>query len=93
MALQRDRAQYECGRAGAGGARGPAGRHHDRGAAEVVEDEGTKDAFAAKHEWDPRNATGDYVYFRVVPERVQAWREENELAGRTIMRDGEWIVG
>lgn len=23
---------------------------------------------------------------------VQAWREENELAGRVIMRDGEWLV-
>jgi general stress protein 26 len=62
------------------------------GTAEIVEDEGTKDAFAARHEWDPRNETGDYVYFRIVPERVQAWREENELAGRTIMRNGEWIV-
>lgn len=27
---------------------------------------------------------------RVQPIRIQAWREENELAGRTIMEHGEW---
>jgi hypothetical protein len=26
------------------------------------------------------------------PERVQAWRESDEIAGRTIMRDGAWLV-
>lgn len=26
------------------------------------------------------------------PERVQAWREENELVGRVIMRDGRWLA-
>lgn len=29
---------------------------------------------------------------RVTPRRVQAWREENEIADRTIMRDGEWLA-
>jgi hypothetical protein len=24
--------------------------------------------------------------------RVQAWREANEIAGRTLMRDGTWLV-
>jgi len=27
----------------------------------------------------------------VTPLRIQAWREENELAGRTIMRSGVWV--
>jgi nitroimidazol reductase NimA-like FMN-containing flavoprotein (pyridoxamine 5'-phosphate oxidase superfamily) len=62
------------------------------GTAEAVEDERTKDAFAAKHGWDPRNETGDYAYFRIVPHRMQAWREVNELAGRTLMRDGSWLI-
>lgn len=62
------------------------------GSAEPVEDEGTKDAFAAKHAWDPRKESGDYAFFRIVPDRVQAWREVNELPGRTLMRDGEWLV-
>jgi pyridoxamine 5'-phosphate oxidase-like protein len=62
------------------------------GAAEAVQDERAKDAFAAKHGWDPREETGDYVYFRIVPDRVQAWREVNELPGRTLMRDGAWLL-
>jgi hypothetical protein len=60
--------------------------------AEPVRDDRTKDAFAAKHGWDPRGDTGDYVFFRIIPDRVQAWREVNELPGRTLMRDGEWIA-
>ncbi len=62
------------------------------GTAEPVLDEQTKDAFAAKHGWDPRNESGDYAYFRIVPDRVQAWREVNELPGRTLMRDGDWLA-
>ena len=62
------------------------------GIAEPVEDERTKDAFAAKHGWDPRKETGDYAYFRIVPDRVQAWREVNEMPGRTLMRDGDWLT-
>jgi len=63
------------------------------GTAEPVADERTKDAFAAKHAWDPRKESGssEYAFFRIVPGRVQAWREVNELPGRTLMRDGEWL--
>ena len=32
-----------------------------------------------------------YVFVRLRPIRIQAWREADELAGRTIMRDGEWL--
>ena len=60
------------------------------GTAEPVRDEHTKDAFAARHNWDPRDETGDYAYFRILPDRVQAWREANELPCRTLMRAGEW---
>jgi hypothetical protein len=62
------------------------------GTAEPVQDERTKDAFAAKHGWDPRTEAGDYAYFRIVPVRMQAWREVNELPGRTLMRDGDWLA-
>jgi catechol 2,3-dioxygenase-like lactoylglutathione lyase family enzyme len=27
-----------------------------------------------------------------VPDRVQAWREVNELPGRTMMHDGRWLA-
>ena len=62
------------------------------GTAEPVTDEEAKDAFAAKHGWDPRKEAADYAFFRIVPDRVQAWREVNELAGRTLMRDGKWLT-
>jgi Pyridoxamine 5'-phosphate oxidase len=62
------------------------------GSAETVDDEETKDAFAAKHSWDPRKESIDYGFFRIVPDRVQAWREVNELPGRTLMRDGKWLA-
>jgi hypothetical protein len=62
------------------------------GMAEPILDDRTKDAFAAKHGWDPRKETGDYAYFRIVPYRMQAWREVNELPGRTLMRDGAWLA-
>jgi hypothetical protein len=62
------------------------------GTAEPVDDEPAKDAFAAKHLWDPRNESGDYAYFRIIPDRVQAWREVNELPGRTLMREGVWLA-
>jgi NADPH-dependent FMN reductase len=29
---------------------------------------------------------------RLRPRRIQAWREENELAGRDLMRDGRWLA-
>jgi hypothetical protein len=61
------------------------------GTAELVQDERTKDAYAVKHGWDPRKEAADYAYFRIVPDRVQAWREVNELPGRTLMRAGVWL--
>ena len=42
--------------------------------------------------WDPREETDRYAYFRITPRRIQAWREENELAGRDLMRDGRWLA-
>ncbi|MFJ4715880.1 pyridoxamine 5'-phosphate oxidase family protein [Streptomyces sp. NPDC088785] len=50
------------------------------------------DAFAAKTGFDPRALSAPYLYFRVRPVRVQAWREVNELDGRDVMRDGTWLV-
>jgi hypothetical protein len=61
------------------------------GTAETTEvDHETGDAFAEKTGFDPRELPG-YLYFRVQPRRVQAWREVNELKGRTLMRDGNWV--
>jgi len=58
-------------------------------AAEVPDELG--DAFAAKTGFDPRQLS-DYRYFRIHPQRLQAWREANELAGRELMAGGQWRV-
>ncbi|MGH2549943.1 MAG: pyridoxamine 5'-phosphate oxidase family protein [Thermomicrobiales bacterium] len=50
------------------------------------------DAFAAKTGFDPRTLTSPYTYFTIIPQRIQAWREENELKGREIMSNGVWTV-
>jgi pyridoxine/pyridoxamine 5'-phosphate oxidase len=48
------------------------------------------DAFAAKQHWDPRPL--GYGWYRITARLIQAWREEDELAGRDLMRDGRWLV-
>jgi hypothetical protein len=50
------------------------------------------DEFAARTGFDPRHNADTYRYFRITPQRIRAWREENELAGRDVMRDGAWLV-
>lgn len=50
------------------------------------------DRFAARTDFDPRPLTPSYSWFRVVPRRIQAWREVNELSDRDLMREGRWLV-
>ena len=56
---------------------------------ETVPDELAR-AFAEKL-WDPRHDADRYAFFRITPQRIQAWREVNELPGRDLMRDGNWL--
>jgi hypothetical protein len=51
-----------------------------------------EEAHARATEFDPRTLADEYVYLRLTPQRIQAWREVNELRGRHIMRDGVWMV-
>lgn len=66
-----------------------------QGKAECFPDQEVPDdaaeAFAAKFGWDPRTEDDPFVYVRVVPETVRAWRGEPELRGRVIMRAGTWL--
>ncbi|MFF5900598.1 pyridoxamine 5'-phosphate oxidase family protein [Streptomyces argenteolus] len=52
---------------------------------------GTADAFAARTGFDPRELDEPYQYFLIRPQRVQAWREADELQGRDLMREGHWL--
>jgi hypothetical protein len=63
---------------------------HARAATEIPKEVG--DAFATKTGFDPRRLTTPYRYFRIRSQRLQAWREENELKGRELMRGGHWVV-
>lgn len=49
-------------------------------------------AYVTQADWDPRSAGSGYLLLVLRPQRLQAWRESNELTGRTLMRDGIWLV-
>jgi hypothetical protein len=50
------------------------------------------DRFAARTGFDPRELATPYRWFRIRPQRIQAWREVDELPGRELMRDGRWLA-
>ena len=50
------------------------------------------DRFAARTGFDPREEAAPYRWFRILPRRIQAWREVDELPDRELMRDGRWLV-
>ena len=54
-------------------------------------DPALEDAHARATGFDPRTLAAEYVYLRITPHAIQAWREENELAGRDVMRNGRWL--
>ncbi len=53
--------------------------------------EDTARAYADQAAWDPRHESEPYVFVLLRPRQVQAWREANELSGKVLMRDGEWL--
>ena len=46
--------------------------------------------------WDGAALSGralaGYVYLRLVPDTIDAWRSPEALPGRTVMRDGRWLA-
>jgi hypothetical protein len=58
---------------------------------DVASNEALGAAYSAQADWDPRHDTG-YVFLVLRPVRLQAWREANEIPGRTLMRDGAWLT-
>lgn len=49
------------------------------------------DRFVARTGFDPRSEDQPYAWFRVLPRRIQAWREVNEMPGRELLRHGRWL--
>jgi hypothetical protein len=50
------------------------------------------DAYTAQTQWDPRSESAPLVCITLRPLRIQAWRQANELTGRTLMRNGAWLA-
>ena len=51
------------------------------------------DAFVDRAGWDPRGEEDAFSLILLNPDRVIAWNSVEELEGRTIMRDGQWVDG
>jgi hypothetical protein len=51
-----------------------------------------EDGHAQATGFDPRTLAEEYVYLRITPDTVQAWREANELEDRQLMRKGRWLA-
>ena len=73
-------------RRGADRRRTRTGLHPGRGPA------GLARGYATQADWDPRESGGQMRFLVLRPQRIQAWREADELPGRTLMRGGAWIT-
>jgi Pyridoxamine 5'-phosphate oxidase len=57
----------------------------------VTEAPDLAERYVRQADWDPRVGGETQRFLVLRPERIQAWREADELAGRTLMRDGTWL--
>lgn len=55
-------------------------------------DPSTADTFSGRAGWDPRPLDGDWVFLLMRPQRVQVWRDVEEITGRAVMRKGAWLA-
>jgi hypothetical protein len=58
---------------------------------DVTKQPALADAHAARVGFEARDEPDPYVYLRVTPRRIQAWRNPAELPDRDVMRDGVWL--
>jgi hypothetical protein len=52
-----------------------------------------EDAYVRATNFDPRSWDVGYTFFRLIPDRIQAWRGDNaeELRDKDVMRDGVFL--
>lgn len=55
-------------------------------------DDAAIETYIEQSRWDPRNAGTAFVVHLLRPIRILAWREVDEIPGRTLMRAGQWLV-
>ena len=66
--------------------------------AEVVDSRAADDSaelaegFAAAVGWDPRQVAKGWIFFRLRPTRIQAYKGYDELEGRDVMRGSTWLA-
>jgi hypothetical protein len=49
-------------------------------------------AYRGRTGWAPGADGGEWVFILLQPTTMQVWREVDEIAGRTVMRDGAWLA-
>ena len=49
-------------------------------------------AFRERTGWDVEAQSVQYVFLQFTPRRMQAWRNVEEIPGREIMGDGNWLA-
>src|SRR5580692_1953243 len=49
-------------------------------------------AYRDRTGWAPGANGGEWVFILLQPTAMQVWREVDEIAGRTVMRDGAWLA-
>ncbi|HEY3588073.1 MAG TPA: pyridoxamine 5'-phosphate oxidase family protein [Myxococcaceae bacterium] len=57
----------------------------------VDEEKRTAEGFAEAVGWDPREVGEGWMFFRLRPQRINAYRGYDELDGREVMREGRWL--
>jgi hypothetical protein len=59
----------------------------------VGEDVELEDAYARTTDFDPCPWNVGYTFFRLIPERIQAWRGDDaeELRDKALMQDGDFL--
>ncbi|ACZ30783.1 hypothetical protein Xcel_1763 [Xylanimonas cellulosilytica DSM 15894] len=58
---------------------------------DVADDADLGELYAAQADWDPRGIQGQ-AFAVLRAQRILAWRDEAEIAGRVLMRDGVWVA-